>query len=155
MQYCTKCRRLCEDAVNRCPACRSQKLRPAGEEDMAFLCRCEAYEAGRLCQALDGAGIAHSLEDRGSGYFSFDSEDSPTGKELYVSAGQMEAARQLAAQVGRELEQEQQEQEGEPPSAKRLVGEILSVLVFLLLIMAAVYGADGLANWLKSLVGGG
>ena len=84
MQYCTKCRRLCEDAVNRCPACRSQKLRPAGEEDMAFLCRCEAYEAERLCQALDGAGIAHSLEDRGSGYFSFDSEDSPTGKELYV-----------------------------------------------------------------------
>ena len=74
MQYCTKCRRLCEDAVNRCPACRSQKLRPAGEEDMAFLCRCEAYEAERLCQALDGAEIAHSLEDRGSGYFSFDSE---------------------------------------------------------------------------------
>lgn len=154
MQYCTKCRRLCEDAAARCPTCRSQKLRPAGEEDMAFLCGCEAYSGERLSQALTEAGIIHSLEEQGGSYFSFDSEDSPTGKQLYVRAGQMEAAREIAAQVSRELEQ-QEKQAAEPPSAKRLIGEILSVVAFLLLIMAAVYGADGLANWLKSLVGAG
>ena len=38
---------------------------------------------------------------------------------------------------------------------KRIVGEVLSVLAFLVLIMLAVYGADGLANWLKGLMGMG
>ena len=34
---------------------------------------------------------------------------------------------------------------------KRIVGEILSVVLFLLLSMAAVFGADAAANWLKGL----
>lgn len=156
MQYCTKCRRLCGDEASRCPVCRGQKLRPAGAEDMAFLCRCEAYEGERLGQALAEGGVPHSLEDQAGSYFSFDSDDSPTGKALYVPAGQMEAAREIAAAVGREMERERgEEQEAEPPSPRRLVGEILSVLAFLVLIMAAVYGADGLADWLKSLWGAG
>ena len=60
-----------------------------------------------------------------------------------------------AARAMREVESEREPEEGgdDRPGMKRIVGEVLSVLAFLVLIMLAVYGADGLANWLKGLVG--
>ena len=67
MQYCEKCRRLCEDGAAKCPGCRSGKLRPAGERDMAFLCQCNLYMAERLEQALTRADIPHKVEDAGKG----------------------------------------------------------------------------------------
>ena len=48
-----------------------------------------------------------------------------------------------------------QEEEGETfedmPRKKRILVQVVSVLAFILLIMAAVYGADFAANWLKGL----
>lgn len=158
MQYCEKCRRLCEDGAAKCPGCRSGRLRPAGERDMAFLCRCGLYMAERLDQALTQAGIAHNVEDVGNGaYYTFDNESMPTDKQIYVPAGQMEEAQALTVQVNEEVTQEQggQPEEAPPPTLKRLVGEILSVVAFLVLIMLAVYGADSFAGWLKEIFGMG
>lgn len=156
MQYCEKCRRVCEEGAAKCPNCHSQKLRPAGEGDMAFLCGCDLYAAQRLSETLEAAGIPHRMENAGNAhaYFSFDSSSMPTDQHIYVAFGQMEQAKELSAQVARQLEQERGEsgQDAEPPTAKRIIGEVLSVVAFLALIMLAVYGADGLANWLKSIL---
>lgn len=158
MQYCEKCRRLCEDGAAKCPGCRSGKLRPAGERDMAFLCQCNLYMAERLEQALTRADITCKVEDAGKGaYYTFDMESMPTDKRIYVQAGQMEQAQALAVQVNEEIVQEQggQQEDAPPPTLKRLVGEILSVVAFLVLIMLAVYSADSFTSWLKSIFGMG
>lgn len=156
MQYCEKCRRLCADGAAKCPGCRSGKLRPAGEKDMAFLCQCGLYMAQRLDQVLTQAEIVHSVEDAGKGaYYTFDSESMPTDKRVYVQAGQMEQAKEITVRVNEEIAREQggQQEEAAPPTVKRLVGEILSVAAFLVLIMLAVYGADSFAGWLKEILG--
>ena len=159
MLYCNKCRRVCEDACGKCPHCKSAKLRPVGGADQVFLCGSDLYAAGRLEEALTAAGIACQVEEasKGQGYFTFDSQSMPTDKNIYVPFDSLDAAKNIAAQVGQALEEEraQDQQEPEPPSAKRLIGEILSVVGFLVLVMLAVYGADGFANWLKNLLGMG
>lgn len=159
MLYCTKCRWLCEDSAKKCPNCKSVKLRPAAGEDLAFLLSSDLYAAGRLEEALNAAGIPCRVEDASAGhsYFTFDSEVMPTDKSLYVAYARYEEAKDIAVQVEQALEEErtQEQQEAEPPSAKRLIGEIVSVVGFLLLVMLAVYGADAVAGWLKGLFGMG
>ncbi len=158
MQYCEKCRRLCEDGAAKCPGCRSGKLRPAGERDMAFLCQCNLYMAKRLEQVPTRTDIRHKVEDAGKGaYYTFDMESMPTDKRIYVRAGQMEQAQALAVQMNEEIIQEQggQQEDAPPPTLKRLVGEILSVVAFLVLIMLVVYSADSFTSWLKSIFGMG
>ncbi|WP_322171121.1 hypothetical protein [Acutalibacter caecimuris] len=157
MQYCEKCRRACPNELTRCPACRSQKLRPLDGQDMVFLCGCDMYTAQQLHTALEEAGIPSKMEDAGQSYFSFDSDSMPTDQKVYVPFEQLEQANDLAAQVSRQVESERSGKDGaqpaSPPTAKRIVGEVLSIVAFLVLIMLAVYGADGFANWLKSLLG--
>ena len=160
MLYCTKCRRVCEDSAGKCPHCKSARLRPAGGEDMAYLLGCGLYAAGRLEEALGAAGIPCQVEDtsKGHSYFTFDSEAMPTDKNVYVAYARSEEAQELAAQVGPALDAEQaaqEEQSAEPPGAKRIIGEVVSIVGFLALVMAAVYGADAFANWLKGLFGMG
>ena len=151
MQYCEKCRRVFEEGPGKCPNCKSRKLRPAGEGDMVLLMTADMYAAGRINEALLGAGIEARLESAGSAYFSFDT--SPTDQNIFVPYGSFQRAGEIAAGVGREVEEERAPEEDSTPRMKRIVGEVLSVLAFLVLIMLAVYGADGLAGWLKGLMG--
>lgn len=155
MQYCGKCRHVCEDGPGKCPNCRSSKLRPAGEGDMVFLCGADMYTAGKLNDALGAAGIECRMENMGHAYFNFDSASMPTDQNVYVPYESLERAREIAAEVAKEVEDERapEDEESGGPSAKRIVGEILSVVAFLVLVMLAVYGADGIAGWLKGLLG--
>ena len=155
MQYCVKCRHISEDGAGKCQNCRSRKLRPAGAGDMAFLCKADMYAAGKVHDALVEAGIEPELVSAGSAYFNFDSETSPTDQNIFVPYETVDRAEETAARAMREVESEREPEEGgdDRPGMKRIVGEVLSVLAFLVLIMLAVYGADGLANWLKGLVG--
>ena len=59
--------------------------------------------------------------------------------------------------MNEEIIQEQggQQEDAPPPTLKRLVGEILSVVAFLVLIMLVVYSADSFTSWLKSIFGMG
>lgn len=155
MQYCGKCRRVCEDGAAKCPGCRSGRLRPAGEGDMVFLCRADMYAAGKMNEALREAGIDCRLENEGSAYFNFDSASMPTDQNIYVPYERLEQAEGIAAGTAREVEAERSPEGGESgrPGVKRLVCEALSVVAFLALVMLAVYGADGFAGWLKGLLG--
>ena len=157
MQYCVKCRHISEDGAGKCQNCRSRKLRPAGAGDMAFLCKADMYAAGKVHDALVEAGIEPELVSAGSAYFNFDSETSPTDQNIFVPYETVDRAEETAARAMREVESEREPEEGgdDRPGMKRIVGEVLSVLAFLVLIMLAVYGADGLANWLKGLMGMG
>ena len=152
MLYCPKCRAVCDNAA-RCPNCRNTKLRPVDPEDMVLLHSADLYTAQQVWERLSQEGIACKMEDFSSGpasYF-YDSQVMPTDKSLFVPYRQLEEARVLSAQVGREVEREMEPGPAEPPGPKRIVGEILSVVLVLLLIMAAVFGADAAANWLKGL----
>lgn len=154
MQYCGKCRHVCEDGAGKCPGCRSTKLRPAGEGDMVFLCAADMYTAGKTNDALGAAGIECRMENKGHAYFNFDSESMPTDQNIYVPYESLERARDIAACAAKEVEMERApEEDGGGPGVKRIVGEVLSVVAFLVLVMLAVYGADGFAGWLKGLLG--
>lgn len=154
MQYCGKCGRVCEDGAAKCPGCRSGKLRPAGEGDMVFMCEADMYAAGKMNEALRGAGIECRMENVGSAYFNFDSASMPTDQKIFVPYERLEQAKEIAAAAAKEVEDERSpEEEGGGPRTKRIVGEVLSVVAFLVLVMIAVYGADSLAGWLKGLLG--
>ena len=157
MQYCVKCRHISEDGAGKCQNCRSRKLRPAGAGDMAFLCKADMYAAGKVHDALVEAGIEPELVSAGSAYFNFDSETSPTDQNIFVPYETLDRAEKTAARAVQEVEREREPEDAESggPGMKRIAGEVLSVLAFLVLIMLAVYGADGLANWLKGLMGMG
>lgn len=152
MYYCPKCRSVGDNGA-RCLNCRNTKLRPVDPEDYVLLHSADQYTAQRVSEGLAQKGIHCKVENFSSGLVSYfyDSQVMPTDKTLYVPYRQWEEAQALSAQIGWELEQAVEQAEAEPPKAKRIVGEIVSVVAFLLLIMAAVFGADAAANWLKSL----
>ena len=89
----------------------------------------------------------------------YDNDVLPTDKLVLVRWSDYDRAKELSSQVRRQVEAERaavgQEEEGETfedmPRKKRILVQVVSVLAFILLIMAAVYGADFAANWLKGL----
>lgn len=158
MQYCAKCRAICQDSDLRCPSCKSQKLRPAADGDMVLLHRADQYTAGKLQERFEAAGILCEAEPFGKGRVSYlyDGEVMPTDKNIYVRFSDLDAAREISAGIQAELEREQSAEDGEfedMPRKKRIFVQSVSVIAFLLLVMAAVFGADALANWLKGLLG--
>lgn len=122
---------------------------------MVFLCAADMYTAGKMNDALNAAGIGCRLENEGRAYFNFDSASMPTDQNIYVPYECLGQARDIAAGAAKEVERERAPEDSGDigPGAKRIVGEVLSVVAFLLLVMLAVYGADGFAGWLKGLLG--
>lgn len=148
MLYCPKCRTLCPEGSHKCPACRSSKLRPPAPQDWVLLLTTDLHHAQQLEELLDQSSIGHQAEELGRSAAFYDSHAMPTDQRLFVPYGDLPAAQTLAAQLEAPPEEPQ---EAPPPTAKRLAGEVVSILVFLLLVMLAVFGADAFTNWLKSL----
>ena len=158
MLYCTRCQSVCEEHNHRCPNCKSNKLRQAGDGDMVFLHRADLYTAQRLEGMFQENGIACQLGDPGRGLAQspYDAEALPTDKSIYVAYQDLPAARGLSAQLREELQLEQAgEEEGfeDMPRRKRILVQIVSAIGFILLVMLTVFAADAAAGWLKSLLG--
>lgn len=158
MLYCEKCRSVCPDSTARCPQCRGVKLRAVSGDDMVLLHRADQYTAQQLSQQFDAAGIVYEAEPFGKGRVSFlyDSEVMPTDKSLYVRYSDLEAAKELSSRIKEAMETEGEGTEEafeDMPRKKRIVVQVVSVLAFLVLVMLTVFGADALANWLKSVLG--
>lgn len=157
MLYCAKCRSICQDTTEKCPRCKSSKLRAVDGEDMVLLHRADQYTAQRLAEQFDAAGIVYKTEPFGKAGVSYlyDSEVMPTDKNIYVRYADLEAAEGFSAKMKETLEQEQaaDEEFEDMPRRKRIVVQILSIIAFLALVMLTVFGADALANWLKGLFG--
>lgn len=159
MLYCARCRRLCEDTVKRCPACKNSRLRAAHEDDLVLLHRADEYTAARLAQQLETAGLTFELSPCGGSYSAAPQDAAllPTDQNIYVRYGDLPTAQALSAALKEEIDRANALTEDDPadsvPPRKRIVLEILSVTAFLLLVMAAVFGADAFANWVKTLLG--
>lgn len=155
MLVCSKCHGLCESGTARCPNCKSSKLRPVQGNDFVLLHRADEYTAHRLAGRFDTAGIAYRSEPAATGLRTplYDGGAMPTDKIVLVRYDDLEAAEKLSAEVQDELARERQPNEEfeEMPLKKRLIVQTLSILLFMVLVMAAVFGADALANWLKTL----
>lgn len=157
MQYCKRCRGVCGDHEHRCPGCKSNKLRKVLEDDFVFLQRADVYMAGRLESLLTENGIGCRLEPyaQGRAVPLYDSEVMPTDKSVLVPFKDMEEARDLAAalQAEREADGPEEEEFEDMPRRKRIVVQAVSAIAFILLVMLAVFAADAVAGWLKSLFG--
>lgn len=161
MIYCTKCRAVSEEGTQKCPNCKNVKaLREAESDDMAYLCSCDKYTSGLLAEKFEAANIAFSLEKFGSGRVSYlyDSEVMPTDKSVYVKFADFDKARAAEAEVRerlqKEIEAEQQEEFGDMSPKKRVVIQIISVVLFLLAIVVVVLFADFIASSIKSFFTG-
>lgn len=156
MLVCSRCHSLCGDSAMRCPNCRSNKLREADGEDYVFLRRADLYTAQRLQEMFGKQGVACRLEEFGrgqAGYF-YDSEVMPTDKSVLVRYADLPAARELSARLREEPEQGTDTEEFEDmPRKKRLFVQALSIVAFLAIVMLTVFAADGVASWLKGLLG--
>lgn len=155
MQYCLKCRCVCEDNAVKCGNCGSNKLRLAEDEDMVLLCRADQYTAQQLRERMDAAGIACEEKPANSdwGISPYDSEAMPTDRNVYVKFSGLSRAKEISSALRKEQEEGEEEQFEDMPRKKRILVQVLSILGFLVLVMLAVYGADALANWLKSVFG--
>lgn len=155
MLYCVKCHELCADDTTRCPGCKNSRLRPVSGADMVLLHRADEFTAKRLAERFDTAGIVYRLEPAATGLQTplYDSSAMPTDRIILVRYDDLEAAKGFSRELEDELARERQAEEEfeEMPLKKRLVVQTLSIILFMLLVMVAVFGADAFANWLKSL----
>lgn len=157
MQYCTRCRSAVEEGIQKCPNCRSTRLRPLLEDDRVLFARIDGYRAGLLSERLQAAGIDCETAPCGTGSFSelYDSTAMPTDRMVYVRYGDAETAKTLWAALSRELEAEAAPDPAPDPAhrGRRLILETVAVVLFLTVTMLLVFGADALANWLRGLFG--
>ena len=141
----------------KCPNCKAGKLRPVSDEDLVLLHRADQYTAMLLEQQFQEQGIPYRMDPLQGGRISYlyEGDVMPTDKMVLVGWKEYSAAKEISAQVAQQVEKERAGEEGETfedmPRRKRILVQILSVFAFLLAIMAVVYGADFLANWLKGL----
>lgn len=158
MLYCTKCHGVCQDSTLKCPNCKSSKLRQVNDEDFVLLHRADQYTAQRLEEQFQAHGVSYQMEPFDGGHISYlyDSDIMPTDKLVLVRWGDYPTAKGISAQLKNDIEREQTEEAGEetfePMSQKkRIIVQIVSVFVFLVVVMLVVFGADAVANWLKGL----
>jgi hypothetical protein len=153
MQYCTKCKNLCEDKLTVCPNCRrARSLRQAKDGDMVYLQKATEFEAGELAALFEENGIKCEVLPYSTGLIShlYDSEVMPTDKNVFVAYEDLERAGVLLERESAGSEEQQEETEDMPPK-KRIFIQIISVLAFLVLVSLVVFGADFVANGIKSL----
>lgn len=153
MQYCTKCKNLCEDKLTVCPHCkRSRSLRQAKDGDMVFLQKASEYEAGEFAALFEEKAIRHEILPYSTGLVSslYDSEVMPTDKNVFVAYEDLERAKILLEEEYAEPETQEEEDDQMSPK-KRIVVQIVSVIAFLVLVSLVVFAADFIANGLRGL----
>ena len=160
MFYCAKCRGVCPDATAKCPNCKSTKLRPVEGDDLVRLHRMDQYTASLLERRCQQEGVFCQIEPFTTGWVSYlyDNDVLPTDKLPLARWRDYDRAKDLAAQVARQVEEERaqvgqgEEVFQEMPPKKRLLVQIFSVLLFLLAIMAVVYCADAVGGWIREMI---
>lgn len=157
MLYCTKCRCVCDTSLQKCPNCKSGRhLRPAAGSDYVFLQRADVYSVEKLTGLFEDFSVDYRLEKYREGRVSYlyDSEVMPTDQSVFVAYKDYAVASGLAAQAAEEINRERYAEETPEDSSvrkKRMVVNSLFVVLFLLLVMAVVFGADALATWLRGI----
>lgn len=162
MLYCERCQVLsCDETM--CPMCGSRKLRSVSENDPVLLFTAGAEETQRIAAAFDDAGIPHMERIQGGGR--------PTSivlgqsrcaqMRIFVPYGKIDQAKDIMLGIGalkddgeKSEPAQQDEQAGKKTvpmsSARRTAVRIFSALLFLILVVVVVAGADTIVNLFKS-----
>lgn len=165
MQYCERCQVLSRDETI-CPQCGSRKLRPASAGDPVLLFTAGTEEAQRITAAFDGAGIPHMERTQGGeGLTPIILGQSRCAQvRIFVPYEKIDQAKDIMLGIGvlKEAGEGENSSEPEPPDAQKQTKEvpmspgrraavrIFSALLFLILVIAVVSGADMIVNLFKS-----
>lgn len=171
MMYCDRCQVLSKDGKT-CPLCGSRRLRPADEDDPVLLFTAGQEEAERIASAFDDEGIPHMERILGGGSYSsiILGRSRCAQTHIFVPFSKIQSARDVMCGIGalkddgegtgqlsEDLTGEEQgkenngkKQESMSPG-RRAALRIFSIVLFLLLVCAVVFGADAIVGAFKSM----
>lgn len=164
MLYCERCQVLSRDET-MCPQCGSRKLRSVSAGDPVLLFTAGTEEAQRITAAFDGEGIPHMERTQGGeGLTSIILGQSRCAQvRIFVPYEKIDQAKDIMLGIGvlkeagegensLEPEPDAQKQTKEVPMSpgRRAAVRIFSALLFLILVIAVVSGADMIVNLFKS-----
>ncbi len=101
MQYCVKCKKVCDDKITVCPSCkRKRTLREARNADKVFFMKTSDFEALELEEIFREHNIGCEIIDVTARrvYSPYDNEVFMTTKEIYIGYGNLEKANELVMQ---------------------------------------------------------
>ena len=147
-RYCAGCRRIEAAAAETCTLC-GGALRQAEASDWVFLVTAEPDDVHGVEELLKREEIPFETKDQplppdGSIY---SGRGLLPPKDFFVRYADWEKADKLLTETFAKNAQETEEM----PMKKRMLVQILSVLLFILLIGGVVYAADWIAELIKSL----
>ena len=173
MKYCKTCKALAHSGDTACPVC-GKKLSDITElNEPVRLCVIGGTERAMLCGLLDDAGIPHlesNQQPQGvaneivTGFdvklnnvvVTVPFQALPEASELLGAIGSVNnpvepMTDEITAHIA--ALRSQSGQKADSPSRRTTV-KVITAILFLLLIGAAVLGTDALTGWIKGLFGG-
>ena len=171
MLYCDRCQVLSEDEET-CPLCGGHKLRPAAANDPVLLFTTCEEEAQRIAAAFDDERIPHMerMQEGGSASSIVLGRSRCAQMRIFVPFGEIGHARDVMHGIGalkdgwkEDAAISNGDSEAAPQKAahgkeevpmsrgRRIALRIFSIIMFLILVSAVVFGADAIVNAFKSM----
>lgn len=155
MMYCPKCQALSEDGT-ACPSCGSRKLREARPDDPILLLTAGGAECDRITAAFREEDIPFELRMNGFGGppESLYGRSPGSEKNVFVPYGALDRCREILESLelldgsGRLKRAENREMS----TPLRSFWRVFSVVLFLLLVWAAVTFTDRIAEAVKAWI---
>ncbi|MFI3206973.1 MAG: hypothetical protein R3Y33_06970 [Clostridia bacterium] len=150
MQYCFKCKNICDEETMVCPHCkRKTGLRTAKDSDMVYFIKTTEFESSEIDELFSNYSLNFEIKPYKTGIVSsvYDCTYMPTDKEIFVSFADYKTAKKLYDSMS----VEEEEQIPEPPSKKDLVKQAVLIIAFLSIVTLVVLGTDAITTFIKSL----
>ena len=156
MQFCTKCKNICEDKLTSCPNCkRSKCLREVKDEDMVFFDRLGEVDAYEISVLLEENAIKYELLPIPLNLSTsiYDATQSQSDKNLFIEYINIDNAKQIINDYY--FSSSESLGEDKPPEDENNVKNIFKssafIITFMILVGVTVFFADAIANFLRSL----
>lgn len=166
MPYCKKCKTSYKKDIKKCPKC-GQKLEAGSNDKEELLVSVnEGYEADMVEGSLKSAGIPFVRKGHSgpAGFSRYDTKYESCGADFYVPSNLLERAKsqippldgieQTAVPLQDEPEQKTEKIKQVNPEPSRLnAKQILIIVLFFIVMAAAVFGVDSIMDFFRSKLG--
>ncbi len=135
MQYCSKCKAVCEDKITFCPSCkRKTSLRGAKSDDLVFLLKTSEYECSELEELFYDNGVKFEIKPYKSSKVSsvYDSSFVPTDKVIYVEYSDLDTVKVLMEKIS---DGDEEIEDIPTPDKKSLVKQAVMIIAYICAIM--------------------